>query len=179
MSYPQGASRKALYQKTKTPCVGICSTGIGDSVCRGCNRFDYEVIHWNGYSESEKAAIDSRLSRLLAEVMAKRFVVVDEKLLATQLQLQQVRYAEYRDALCWLHALLRAGATQIKQPEQYGFEPRSETLGMSLPALLNRVDREYYALSVAHFERYIVANSRRASCVSSEAYDESPLLENP
>ncbi|MEC7008614.1 MAG: DUF1289 domain-containing protein, partial [Pseudomonadota bacterium] len=32
----------------KTPCIGVCSTGIGDSVCRGCKRFSHEVIHWNG-----------------------------------------------------------------------------------------------------------------------------------
>ncbi|MCA4075779.1 DUF1289 domain-containing protein, partial [Pseudomonas kurunegalensis] len=30
----------------KTPCVGLCSTVYGDTVCRGCKRFHHEVINW-------------------------------------------------------------------------------------------------------------------------------------
>ncbi|HMW48455.1 MAG TPA: DUF1289 domain-containing protein, partial [Cellvibrionaceae bacterium] len=26
-----------MYQ-VRTPCIGVCSTGIGDVVCRGCKR---------------------------------------------------------------------------------------------------------------------------------------------
>ena len=29
----------------------------GDLVCRGCKRFHYEVINWNGYNEEEKRAV--------------------------------------------------------------------------------------------------------------------------
>ena len=47
----------------RTPCIGVCSTGIGDAVCRGCKRFAHEVIDWNGYSQAQKEAIDARLDR--------------------------------------------------------------------------------------------------------------------
>ena len=50
----------------RTPCIGVCSTGIGDAVCRGCKRFAHEVIDWNGYSQAQKQAIDARLDRFLA-----------------------------------------------------------------------------------------------------------------
>ena len=46
-----------LDRPVKTPCIGVCSTGIGDAVCRGCKRFSHEVIHWNSYSQDHKRAI--------------------------------------------------------------------------------------------------------------------------
>ncbi|MEL0243196.1 MAG: DUF1289 domain-containing protein [Gammaproteobacteria bacterium] len=49
-----------MQKKTRTPCVGICSTTYGDEVCRGCKRFYFEVINWNKYDEDEKDAIWTR-----------------------------------------------------------------------------------------------------------------------
>ena len=40
--------------RTRTPCVGICSTTYGDDVCRGCKRFIHEVINWNSFNPEEK-----------------------------------------------------------------------------------------------------------------------------
>ena len=63
------------------PCIGVCSTGIGDAVCRGCKRFAHEVIDWNGYSQAQKQAIDARLDRFLAMCVANKLRIVDQKLL--------------------------------------------------------------------------------------------------
>lgn len=52
-----------------TPCAGRCSTVFGDSVCRGCRRFNHEVIHWNRYSDSEKAVIWQRLDIQLDQIL--------------------------------------------------------------------------------------------------------------
>ena len=41
----------------RTPCIGVCSTGIGDAVCRGCKRFTHEVIDWNGYSTEQSGPL--------------------------------------------------------------------------------------------------------------------------
>lgn len=155
-----------LYDRIHTPCIGVCSTGIGDSVCRGCKRFDYEVIQWNGYSEQEKSAIDSRLAQLLGSVVARRLAIVDIDLLQQQLDLQQIRYAGYRNPYCWLYELLRAGAGQITETEIYGFNRLAIAGEKSLVEIRNDIDRELYALSVAHYERYIVANQKRATLVS-------------
>ncbi|MBT8139827.1 MAG: DUF1289 domain-containing protein [Gammaproteobacteria bacterium] len=151
-----------LFQKIATPCIGVCSTGIGDSVCRGCKRFDYEVIQWNGFDETQKQAIDERLDRLLSGVVARYLELFDSAQLAQQLKLQQLRYAAYRDPYCWLFELLRAGASQIDKPSQYGFTIRPGYQHINLVDVRDMIDHEYYLLSVAHYERYIVANRRRA-----------------
>ncbi len=58
----------------KTPCIGICSTtSLGDKICRGCKRFNYEVINWNQYSEEEKRAVLRRIDQLTTQIMGARF----------------------------------------------------------------------------------------------------------
>lgn len=153
-------------QTVRTPCIGVCSTGIGDSVCRGCKRFEHEVINWNGYTAAQKYAIDLRLAKLLSDAVSRRMQVNSPDLLRQQLSMQQIRYAEWRNEYCWLYELLRAGATQIIEPEEYGFSVHRLFQRYSLAQLRDQVDEEFYALSVAHFERYIVANQRKAVTVS-------------
>ncbi len=46
---------------TDTPCIGICSTAIGDDVCIGCGRTFTEVNDWNTLSDEEKIKINERL----------------------------------------------------------------------------------------------------------------------
>ena len=58
-----------MQKKTRTPCVGICSTTYGDEVCRGCKRFYFEVINWNKYDEDEKDAIWTRLESLKTQII--------------------------------------------------------------------------------------------------------------
>ena len=110
-----------LFHSIRTPCIGVCSTGIGDSVCRGCKRFDHEVILWNSYTHDQKVAIDIRLDELLTQVVSLRLRIVDEPLLQKQLQTQQIPYEKNRNPYCWLFELLRAGAGQIDDTLIYGF----------------------------------------------------------
>jgi uncharacterized protein len=46
---------------TPTPCIGICSTALGDSVCRGCCRRKDEVDNWVTHKEEGRAAIEAEL----------------------------------------------------------------------------------------------------------------------
>ncbi len=46
-----------------SPCVGICSTSLGDEVCIGCGRSFAEVRDWNQYSDDEKIAVNLRLQQ--------------------------------------------------------------------------------------------------------------------
>lgn len=156
------------FSGVRTPCIGVCSTGIGDSVCRGCKRFDYEVIRWNGFDQSEKRAIDNRLSQLLSQVVSWRLEIIDLDLMVHQLKTQQVKYHETRDPLCWLFELLRAGATQIKDPGQFGFAKLAMFEHKKLSEIRSDIDDEFYALSIAHYERYMVANRKRANQISVE-----------
>jgi len=142
-------------QRIVTPCIGVCSTAIGDSVCRGCKRFNHEVINWNGYNEDEKQSVDRRLEQLLSRVMQGKFVIEDEGLLRWQIHTQQIRIYPYRDMYCALFELLRAGAGQIREPKQFGFDVLPEYQGQSLFALREQVDKEFYVLSEIYYERHI------------------------
>lgn len=149
--------------RVRTPCIGVCSTGIGDSVCRGCKRFAHEVINWNGYTEDEKRIVDQRLADFLSTCMRNRFVVTDAALLDWQLQVQQIRYNPSHDAYGRLFSLLKAGASQIQSPEKYGFSIHLNWRDQTLLSLREEVDREFWALSVAHFERYLATPDMFAS----------------
>jgi predicted Fe-S protein YdhL (DUF1289 family) len=138
----------------KTPCIGVCSTGIGDAVCRGCKRFAHEVIHWNGYSQEQKRIVDTRLAQFLAQCVQNKLRVTDKALLAWQLETQQLRHNPDHDPHCWVFVLLKAGAGQITDPTAFGFEVDLRFRELSLVDLREQIDAEYYALSSAHYERY-------------------------
>lgn len=53
-----------LHSQTDSPCIGYCSTALGDDVCRGCGRTFEEVTFWNVYSDEEKKAVMHRLQAL-------------------------------------------------------------------------------------------------------------------
>lgn len=142
-------------QRIKTPCVGLCSTVFGDSVCRGCKRFHHEVINWNGYSDEEKQAVWLRLEMLLVQVMAAKLEVFDETLLLKQLEQRKIRFVPHQSPYCWAYQLLARGARMIMQLEAYGIALLPEFRDWELPDLRDAIDREFFLLSEAHFERYI------------------------
>lgn len=144
-----------LDQRVKTPCIGVCSTGIGDSVCRGCKRFSHEVIDWNSYKPEQKRAVDERLSRFLSQCVRNRVRVVDKDLLAWQLDVQQIRFTPHHDEYCWVFSLLKAGASQIEKPEDFGFVVLPECRHQSLVQLRDAIDEDFYVLSEAYYERYM------------------------
>ena len=144
-----------LYSPVKTPCIGVCSTGIGDRVCRGCKRFAHEVINWNSYSDEEKRLIDQRLGEFLSRCTRNKLRVVDPEMLERQLQAQQIRYPLHQDEYCRAYALLKAGASQIDDPDLYGLEIDAEYRGLPLLDLRQAIDEEFYILSEAYYERYV------------------------
>lgn len=60
-------------KKLLTPCVGRCSTVFGDNVCRGCRRYDKEVIEWNKYSAEIQDAVWRRLDLQLDKIIVQFF----------------------------------------------------------------------------------------------------------
>ncbi|MBM5573231.1 MULTISPECIES: DUF1289 domain-containing protein [Deefgea] len=54
-------------ERPDTPCVAVCSTGMGDDVCQGCQRTMLEVAHWVMLSEAEKEPIWQRLEQYWAD----------------------------------------------------------------------------------------------------------------
>ncbi|MGJ8686799.1 MAG: DUF1289 domain-containing protein [Spongiibacteraceae bacterium] len=146
---------RAGIPKVITPCIGVCSTALGDDVCRGCKRFSHEVIDWNSYSEEQKQFIDRRLDEFLVRVTANRLRIVNQDVLSWQLGVQQINYLRHKDPYIWLFQLLRAGAAQINDCGLFGFERRGGDADVSLLAVREAIDQEFYILSQAHYQRYI------------------------
>ena len=142
-------------QRIKTPCVGLCSTVYGDLVCRGCKRFHHEVIDWNRYGDEEKRAVWRRLEALLVQVMAGKLEIFDAERLRKQLQQRTIRFVPEQSPYCWAYQLIARGARLISQLNSYGIVLLPEFRDWSLPQLRDAIDREFFLLSEAHYERYI------------------------
>ncbi|MEE8056611.1 MAG: DUF1289 domain-containing protein [Pseudomonadales bacterium] len=145
---------KALDCRVKTPCIGVCSTGIGDSVCRGCKRFAHEVIHWNSYNQAQKRIIDQRLEQFLAQIVATRLRIVNRDLLQWHLEAQQISYPTQKSPLIWAYELLRAAASQLGELSEYGLELDAQYRDTDLCSLKTAIDNEFFILSEAHYQRY-------------------------
>ena len=134
----------------------MCSTGIGDTVCRGCKRFAHEVINWNGYNAPQKQIVDERLRSFLSQCVSNKLRISDSKLLRWQLQVQQISHVPSHGDYCGVFSLLKAGAAQIEDPARFGFEVNLDFRCIGLEKLRDTIDEEFFALSQAHYDRYIL-----------------------
>ncbi|MBF8780896.1 DUF1289 domain-containing protein [Pseudomonas fulva] len=142
-------------QSIKTPCVGLCSTVYGDHVCRGCKRFHHEVIHWNSYDDQARRAVWLRLEKLLVQVMMAKLEVFDRDRLRMQLEQRSIRFLPNQSEYCWAYQLIARGARLIRDLEAYGMALLPEFRDWDLPQLRDAIDREFFLLSEAHYQRYI------------------------
>jgi predicted Fe-S protein YdhL (DUF1289 family) len=49
---------------SESPCIGHCTTVLGDDVCRSCLRTFDEVTRWVEMSEDERCAVNQRIAIL-------------------------------------------------------------------------------------------------------------------
>lgn len=141
-----------LFRAIPTPCVGICSTTYGDTVCRGCRRYLHEVIEWNCFDDSQKRLIWQRLDGLLAQVLPRYFEIHDSELLRSQLEALRVSLRADASPWTWLMALLKAMARQEPDLKHFGVI-RLDTSGQSLFALREQINAELHTLASAYYER--------------------------
>ncbi len=142
-------------QRIKTPCVGLCSTVFGDTVCRGCKRFHHEIVNWNLYEDQEKQAVWRRLEVLLSQVMQAKLEVFDAERLRLQLEQRQVRFVLEQSPYCWAYQLIARASRMINRLDAYGIALLPEFREWELPVLREAIEREFFLLSEAHYERYI------------------------
>jgi len=113
------------------------------------------VIHWNGYNDDEKRAVWLRLEHLLVQVMAAKLEVFDADKLRGQLELRKIRFVPHQSEYCWAYQLIARGARVIRELEAYGMVLLPEFRDWELPELRDAIDREFFLLSEAHYQRYI------------------------
>jgi len=155
----QFMSHKALQVTTmnqiKTPCIGICSTtSFGDKICRGCKRFNFEVIHWNSYSEQEKLAVFSRIDLLTEQILRNKFRIVDVEKLQNVMQDFRFFYHPELSPFCWLHGLLQKYAYRINSLDEIGVELMPDYRSKTVDEVMLMINEDLHLLSEAHFQRY-------------------------
>ena len=142
-----------MSKSVKTPCIGVCSTVFGDEVCRGCKRFQHEIIKWNAYNDIEKRSVLNRLELLKVQIMQSKVMIIDEDLLRSKLHDYKVKFDEDSDSLCWVFDLLRSGSQSIADPSEFGFDLINSSV-LNLSELKKVMEEELFQLSEAHYQRY-------------------------
>ena len=142
-----------MTRSVKTPCIGVCSTVFGDEVCRGCKRFQNEVIDWNSYQDSQKIAVLSRLESLKTQIMESKISIVNKKLLQNQLDTLDIKYVIDDNPFCWVFDLLRQASQSIDSLEDFGIVLQ-DGVENNLFELKKVIENELFSLSEAHFQRY-------------------------
>jgi predicted Fe-S protein YdhL (DUF1289 family) len=51
-----------------SPCIGHCTTVLGDDVCRSCLRTFEEVSRWLEMSDEERRAVNRRIAKLASNL---------------------------------------------------------------------------------------------------------------
>lgn len=142
----------------QTPCIGLCSTVFGDQVCRGCKRYADEIVAWNGYNQDEKRIVHDRLESHLLQIFSDKFKLEDQALFERKLQDNNVRYMRIRKPLCWINDLLRTNVLEQSSFEEFGVSLANDLKAMSVSEIIELVDNEVYALSEAHYQRYVAVS---------------------
>jgi predicted Fe-S protein YdhL (DUF1289 family) len=143
-----------MLTRIKTPCIGVCSTGIGDSVCRGCKRFAHEVIGWNSYSDEERQLIMRRIEGLLSQVVENHIRVIDSAKLAQQMEEQRVRIYPGLNVHCQAFEAIRTFGGQLKDLDWIGCEALPAYRHLPVSDIKRSMDDAFFQLSSAHYERY-------------------------
>lgn len=139
----------------RTPCIGICSTtSLGDKVCRGCKRYSFEVINWNGYGPESKEAVLKRIEKLICQILENKLRIFSVPNLRDGLKRVNVPYDEDLSPFCWLHNLLKKSHQQIESLEDFGAYALPEYAQHSLEALSELIEKELLLLCQAHYDRY-------------------------
>lgn len=103
-----------------SPCVGLCSTTYGDTVCRGCMRTSTEIAAWPASDETQKRAITLRLDGIMQQVMPEFFRIENQQALEEALHSMAVPFDDQRSVYAWLHKLLIRHVNTIKNPAAVG-----------------------------------------------------------
>lgn len=148
-----------MTNRTRTPCVGICSTTYGDEVCRGCKRFSFEVINWNGFTPEERESVWKRLEKLKTQIMSSRLQILETELLDNKIRHYQLKIKDDLNDLSKAFELIKQVSESFNDLEEFGIKILNKK--QSLIELKEEIEGELYTLSKAHYEKYFVEPLQR------------------
>ena len=143
----------------RTPCIGVCSTSYGDHICRGCKRFSHEVTGWIKYSDTEKSLVNERLQKFKTTILEDKFTIIDSEKLKNKLKDANTSFNQELDPLCWVFDLFRTFTIEDIDLEEVGIALKGEFSNMPLSKIKEDINKEFFELSLAHYERYIIGES--------------------
>lgn len=114
-----------------SPCIGFCSTVYGDDVCRGCNRYFEEVIHWEELPIEQKDQAMERIHAVLRQAVDEFVNVTDLEQLNAQLSKHQVPIPEIDSPQARVLALLYFGSPFMNDLNAYGLAATAPAQGLS------------------------------------------------
>ena len=112
--------------RTRTPCVGICSTTYGDDVCRGCKRFIHEVINWNSFKPEEKEAVWKRLEKLKSLIMQSKVEIFDEDLMEYKIDELQLKINKDLNSLSKAFEIVKLTSQSFENLKEFGINLNEE-----------------------------------------------------
>ena len=143
-----------MSKRTRTPCIGICSTTYGDEVCRGCKRFSYEIINWNSFSPEEKEAIWKRLEKLKTQIMSSRVKIFDSELMNEGIKKYRLRVKDDLNDSSKAFEIIKQVSESFEDLMDFGIELFKRE--KSLKDLKDDIEIELYTLSKAHYSKYFL-----------------------
>ena len=87
--------------------------------------------------------------------MAGNVEVFDPDALRPQLVTRKIRFVPHQSEYCCAYQLIARCARVINHLDMYGMVLLPDFRGWPLPELRDAIDREFFLLSEAHYERYI------------------------
>ena len=143
-----------MVNRTRTPCVGICSTTYGDDVCRGCKRFSFEEINRNAFKPEERESIWKRLEKLKSQIMASRLKVFDPNKLEESIKHFQLKVKDDLNDLSKAFEVIKQVSESFDNLDEFGIDVFEKN--KSLTFLKEEIESELYTLSKAHYEKYFI-----------------------
>ena len=88
-----------------------------------------------------------------------KFAITDTEKLKNKLKEANISFNQELDPLCWIFDLFRTFSTGDIDLEDVGITVKSEFLNIPLSRIKEDINQEFFELSLAHYERYIVRES--------------------
>ncbi|MCK0744823.1 DUF1289 domain-containing protein [Chromohalobacter nigrandesensis] len=114
------AANESKAKRIQSPCVGLCSTTVGDRVCRGCQRTEDEIRDWFTLDVEARTARIQALDALRVRVASRFLHVDDPACLEAQLIRHRIRFRSEQPSLSRAVELLRVGRTRMQDLSRYG-----------------------------------------------------------
>lgn len=144
---PQVQDRQTA-SSSRSPCAGKCSTVFGDTVCRGCRRFQHEVIHWNRYSPAQRQQVWQRLDQQLDQIVLPRTSGLDSSAISQFLQVHPLSLPPGASRGRQVYEVLR----QLQRHAGWLAASGLNLTPGQLDALLVQIEHGLIALGKASFE---------------------------